>query len=542
MTMLVSPADRLIAGNVLRRTRTGAVLVAATCAGTAASTSLTYVATFPTAASRSELVNIAGGVGGMDALMGSTSHLDTVGGYTAYKGFVFLTTIAAVWAVLAATRTMRGSEADGQSALVLSGPMRPQALSRATLIGLICAGGLTTVATACAVYLVGLDDRVGFTAHHAVAYAVSMTIAPLAFFGIGAVASQLAKTRRSATILALSTFAGFTVVRMVADSTPAMHWMRWATPLGWVELMTPLEAPRWGPAMVGVAFAGMLFIAAIEMSGRRDVGDVWSIGWPAERISVRSNDRRRVRLTSPLALAARLEGSSMVAWVLGLLSFGLLMGVMSKITVTAAPGEMGEMLERFGTSGSFTQQFFGVAFLMLACVVLLIPAAMVGSMADEVTSRRIETLLAAPVKRQRWFWGRVALIIGTTVVAAFLSGVGTWIGARSQGISVSIRSMLGAGLNVVPLAMVVVGIGLVAFALVPRLAATIVYTVVLWSLFVDLVGSLMTGAAWMEWFSLFRYLALAPAAPVSTPTQVGLIVVAAALTAAAARIVDRRDL
>ena len=102
--------------------------------------------------------------------------------------------------------------------------------------------------------------------------------------------------------------------------------------------------------------------------------------------------------------------------------------------------------------------------------------------------------------------------------------------------------MLGAGLNVVPLAMVVVGIGLVAFALVPRLAATIVYTVVLWSLFVDLVGSLMTGAAWMEWFSLFRYLALAPAAPVSTTTQVGLIVVAAALTAAAARFVDRRDL
>lgn len=530
--------------HTVRQVRVGAILVALACAGTAASAALSYVSTFPTVASRAQLVKSAGGVSGMSALMGSTAHIDTVGGYTTYKCFMFLTTIGAIWAVLAAARTFRGAESDGQAALLLSRPVSPAVLTRATATGLAIAVFATTVLTSLGMLLTGQDQRVGFSPHQAIAYAVSLTIAPLVFVALGAVASQVTRSRRSAAGLGLAVFGVFTVVRMIADSTASLHWLRWATPIGWVELMNPLMSPRWLPAALAAVCAAGLFAAAIAMSARRDVGDVWALPIFAQRTGAAASGGRthRIRATAPLSLATRLEGSTIVAWWVGLLACGLVLGGLSKITQTAAPGDMGDMLTKFGTSGTFTRQYLGVAFLMSAVVVMLIPAALIGSMSDEVTSGRIHVLLAAPVTRLRWLWGRVVLILLAIVGAALLAGLGTWIGATSQGVDVSVQTMLGAGLNIAPLALVTCGIGLVAFVVAPRWAATTVYVVVLWSLFVDLVGSLISGAAWLARLSLFRYLALVPAAQVSMATQLILLVIAGCLMALASWLFVRGDL
>ena len=50
---------------------------------------------------------------GIAMLLGPVSAIDTVGGYTVYKGFVFLTTIGAIWGLLVATRLLRGEEDTG---------------------------------------------------------------------------------------------------------------------------------------------------------------------------------------------------------------------------------------------------------------------------------------------------------------------------------------------------------------------------------------------------------------------------------------------
>lgn len=544
MRVATSRQRALIVLHAFRRVRVGALLVALACAGTAASAALSYVSTFPTTASRSELVRAAGGVSGMSALMGSTADIDTVGGYTTYKCFMFLTTIGAIWAVLVAARIIRGAEAEGQSTLLLSGPLRPAALTLGTALGLVAAVLLTTAMTAAVLAGVGRDLRINFSLHEALAYAVSLTIAPLVFIGVGAVAAQVARSKRSAAGLGLGVFAAATVIRMIADSTASAHWLRWATPIGWVELMNPLVSPRWLPAVLAAICAIGLIVVAIAMSARRDIGDVWA--WRAGRHHVvRAVGRspiHRVRPTSPLRLAIRLEGATIAAWLVGLLACGLVLGGLARITQTEAPGDMGEMLTKFGTSGSFTRQYLGVAFLMAAAVLMLIPAALIGSMADEMTSRRIEVLLGAPVRRLRWLWERAGLVVLTVVLAAVLAGLGTWAGALAQGVDVSLVTLLGAGLNIIPVALVAAGIGLLALALAPRWAATTVYVVVLWSLFVDLAGSLISGAGWLSRISLFHYLALAPAAQISAVNQFVLVAIAAGLTGLASWWFVRADL
>ena len=102
--------------------------------------------------------------------------------------------------------------------------------------------------------------------------------------------------------------------------------------------------------------------------------------------------------------------------------------------------------------------------------------------------------------------------------------------------------MVGAGLNVVPTALVGLGIGAVLLSVAPRRAAAGVYGVVIWSLVVDLLGSMVAGLEWLDHLSLFHYMALAPAQDPDPRTLAITVVVAIALSAAATVQFGRRDL
>ena len=66
--------------------------------------------------------------------------------------------------------------------------------------------------------------------------------------------------------------------------------------------------------------------------------------------------------------------------------------------------------------------------------------------------------------------------------------------------------------------------------------------VVIWSAVIDLVGSLVTSASWLDRLSIFHYLALAPAAPVHATTVIITTATAVALGAVAVALFARRDL
>jgi ABC-2 type transport system permease protein len=128
------------------------------------------------------------------------------------------------------------------------------------------------------------------------------------------------------------------------------------------------------------------------------------------------------------------------------------------------------------------------------------------------------------------------------VAAGFLAGLGAWLGAESQGVTLRLTTMLGAGLNVVPTALVALGVGAVALSVAPRAAAVVVYGIVTWSLLVDLLGSMVASLEWLDRTSLFHYMALAPAQD-SDPVNLAVTTtVALALCVAATLLFARRDL
>lgn len=528
-------AEAAIARRSLKQVWIGATVWALAFGGTIASSALAYVSTFPTEASRQQVAAATANQTGIAVMFGSLSGIDTVGGYTVYKSFVFLTTIGALWGLLIATRLLRGEEDAGRWQLVLSGTTRAGRATAATLVALGAAVGIVFVGTTAIVLVAGQRPGVGFGVGESVVYGLSLAIAPAVFVGIGAVASQLCRTRRMATGAGMAVFGVLFVVRMASDSGPSAHWLRWASPFGWVELVDPFGSPDLRPLLLAAVATGLLAVAAVAGASRRDAGDGLLASTDTAPMSRRG-------LGSTLGLTIRLDLGVLVAWCTGALVTGLSLGLVAKVADTSIPDSMASTLDRFGARGSFVEQYLGVAFLMVATVVALIPAGQLGAAAAEEGSGRLVHVLAGPVRRRSWICGRLGVALVAIVVAGVLAGIGTWLGALSQGVSVDLATMLGAGLNVVPTAVLVLGLGSVVLALAPRAAAISVYVLVIGSLLIDLVADMVSGLHWLGRASVFHYLALAPGTPVEASTVAITTLLGLALCGAAIALFERRDL
>lgn len=524
-----------VAGLAFRQVRWAAVGWSVVFAGTIASSALTYVSAYPDAATREQMVQATSASAGMRMLLGPVTEIDSVGGFTVYKCFVFLTTLGAIWALLAATRLLRGQEASGRWATVLAGTVRAPQATLATLAGLAAAIGIVFAVTTGVVLAIGQDPDLGFDPGGAVLYGLGLVSAPAVFAAVGAVTSQLARTRRLASGLGMGVFGVSFLLRMVADSGHRASWLLWTTPFGWIERTRPLTHPDWRPMVLSAVAVAALVTLAVRLSARRDLG-------AAVLASADSREVRPFGLGSPGGLLVRLEWPVLIGWLAGTALAGLAYGVIADVASKAIQGGTNDMLDRLGAHGSVTRQYFGVVFLLLATLVALIPAGQLGAAADDEDDGRLELVLAQPVRRRTVLLQRLGLTAAAMVAAALLGSLAAWAGARSQGVPIGFATLAGAGLNVLPVAFLVLGVGALVLAFWPRLAGPAVYAAVAWSLVVYLLASLVDPVRWLQGLSAFHYLSLAPAEPVELTTTLGTSVVAVGLLVAAVLVAGRRDL
>lgn len=511
--------------------------IGVTFGAVAASSALTYVNSFPTEASRGTLAASLSGDAGFSDLFGQVDAIGTVGGYTAYKCYVFLTTIGAVWAALAVTRLLRGEEEAGRWELVLAGRTNPAKATMATLWGVAAAVGVVVVGTTALTMVAGARPGVGFSPFGSAVFGLSIAMAPAVFAAVAALCSQLAQTRRLATALTMGVLAVAFVLRMIGDSSPGSRWLLWATPLGWVELVRPFTSNDLWPLVPAGALIAVACGAAVALASRRDVGGGALATSAVTKV-------RPFGLRSPLGLATRLNAPVLCGWAAGIAAASFVFGIVAKAAASAVAESISanSVLVKLGASGGGAKQFLGVVFLLTGAVLALVPASQIGSAREEEASGRLAQIVAGPPSRRMWLAGRLALSAGAVVGMGLLAGAAAWAGARSQGLRVGLISTIIAGVNVIPTALVALAIGALTLAIAPRLATIAVYMVVGWSLIIDLLGTLVTSLNGLTRLSLFHYVALAPAEDPNWVALAAYTVVAVFLAFASVLIFDHRDL
>ena len=151
-----------------------------------------YRHTYPTVKERLEFARTFGLNKAVQLFYGRPHDLLSVGGYAAWRLAGFGSILAAVWAVFAVVRVLRAEEDLGRQELVLAMPVARPVAYVAALVGV--GFGATILWLAATVALVAARLPVGGSAYLALA---TISAVPL-FAGVGAVASQLAATKRGA--------------------------------------------------------------------------------------------------------------------------------------------------------------------------------------------------------------------------------------------------------------------------------------------------------------------------------------------------------
>ncbi len=487
-----------------------------------------YRTTYPTVADRLAFAHSFGDNKAVRLFYGVPRDLLTVGGYTAWRVGGILTIFAAVWGLLAAVRALRAEEDTGRRELVLAGVVSRGGAYATSLvaIGLGCA--LLWAACFAALLLARLPA--GASGYLALS---ACSVIPV-FVGVGALASQLAPTRRLAVELSAAVLAIAFVLRVIADTSSGLDWLRWATPLGWAEELRPFVGPRPAVLLLPLLLATVLLVAAARIAAGRDVGDAV--------LRARDSARPRLRLlSSPTAFALRSERLSLTIWAASLGAFAFIIGVISKsISAAGISKSLERELEKFGGGSTLTPKgYVGFTSIFFVLALSLFACAQVGAARHEESEQQLETVLSMPVDRTHWLAGRIVLALAGTVVLALCVGLFGWIGTTSQGVGLSLSQMLLSGINAVPTAVLFLGLAALAYALAPRASSAVAYGLVIVAFLWELFGSLLGAPTWLVDLTPFEHVGLVPATALR-PDSAGVMLALGALAGGAAVIAFRR--
>ena len=454
----------------------------------------------------------------------------TVSGYSAWRVGGTLAIIAAVFGVLASIRALRTEEDAGRAEVILA-----SAVSRSALMG----AAMTAVALGIAALWAG--EFAGFVAGGLPvgpsAYQSLSTAAVAAVFaGAGAVASQLAPTRRGALQLSIGAVVAALALRVVADTSSGAGWLRWTTPLGWAEEMRPFTGARPVVTLLPIAAAVFLAWLAARLSTGRDVGTGLL---PARDAAA----PRLWLLSSPTAQGLRDGRGAIQAWLLGTGGFALVLGMVSSgVTPAVISKSVRQEIAKLG-SGSITTPTGYVSFVFIFFVLAfsLFSCAQVSSARQEEAEERLETLLASPVSRARWLGGRLAVAAVAVSLMALAAGMLAWAGAASQGTQISLPDTVGAGLNCLPSTLLFLGLAALAYAAVPRASTALAYGVVTVAFLWDLLAELLGAPAWLAKLTPFAHVGLVPIQSFRALDAAVMVAVGLAAALAALGLLRRRD-
>jgi ABC-2 type transport system permease protein len=515
----------------LRLVLRGAIVLVAVIAGLTAIVVLQYAVTF---ASPEEVrgLEVLAGNPAIRVLFGVPHALDQSGGFTVWRIGTFAAVAAAAWALATASRLTRGQEDAGRAWLTLVGPLRLRSALLAHLLVVAAVLIVLGVATGLGMIAAGAGDR------GAVTYAAGITLIGLLFAAVGAACGQLLGERRTATGQAAGLLIVGLLVRMVADGIDSLGWASWLTPFGLLSLSAPYADDRWAPLGVLATMVAVVGGVAWVMAGRRDVGSGLLTGHPDRRPHL-------LLMSGVGGFAVRRTLPAFVGWSLALAAYYLLIGLLA-VSLTdflESNPRFAELAAAAGFADLATVQGYVASLMMLLPVPLgLFAASRVADQANDEAAGRTPLLLSRSVSRVRWAGWHAAAAAVASLVMAVLTGSVLWLGTSAVGAGLDYGEAIAGALNVVVVAWVSLGAGVLALGWAPRAVSLIGALPVIGGFLIWVLADTLDWPEWVSWFSPFTHLASVPVTGPDWDAQAGMLSVAAVLLALGLVGFARRDL
>ncbi len=487
----------------VRLTRRGALLMAASVAVYLGVEVASYSAAYPTGVSPTQFAMFLDNPA-VRMMQGVPNGLESAGGFTVWDGGWIIQLLVAVWALLTTSRILRGEEDVERTDLVLAGPVRATHATALSLVVLAAAALLIGVAATVTMLASGTGLR------GSALLGLGLAGVTATFASVAAVTSQLVNVRRRAAALAAGVLGVAYVLRMVGNSTDPRSWVRWTTPLGWMDELKPYGQadPR---ALLPMLIVPVLLAAlAVTLRARRDIGGALLATEAGREPHLR-------RLGSPIAFAWRSNRAVLLGWILGLGAYAAVMGALisTMIDWLAQDQSYQKLMADLGLDQALTTLgFLAMIGAMMGVAVALQVAWRMGAARGEEESGRVEAILARPVSRLRWLGGHALLSFLGGALLLVATGTALWLGVASSGSDeITWDNAMRSVLNALPVVLLIGGLAVLTFGLFPRLTVAVPVTVTVVGYLVTLLGPALSWPDWVLNLSPFTHLALVPAEP-----------------------------
>jgi ABC-2 type transport system permease protein len=300
--------------------------------------------------------------------------------------------------------------------------------------------------------------------------------------------------------------------------------------------MRPFAGERWWVLGLGLAFTVVATAGAYRLVAVRDLG----AGVLADRPGPANAG---AWLTTSPGLAFRLQRGVLLAWTAGFLLMGLIVGgLASSVSSFLDSPAAKDMLAKLGGQSGLLDSFFGTELSVQAIIVSIFAIQSVLRLRSEESGLRAEPLLATAVGRRRWAAGHILVAVLGSVWLLLVSGLAmgvTAAGTLHDGSQIG-RVVAGAAVQI-PSVLVMAGIAVAAFGLVPRLVAA-AWALLVAFLLVGELGPLFGLDQRVMDLSPFAHTPRLPGGPFSWTPLVWLTVIGVGLIGIGLEAFRRRDL
>jgi ABC-2 type transport system permease protein len=491
---------------------------------------------YPTQASRTALAASSESNPALRFLYGTLDGT-SIGSITTWRIGVWAAMFAALAAIFLVIRHTRADEEAGRLELVGSA-----AVGRAAaLVAALAVAAVTMVLVV--VLLCAVLPLVGLPFAGSALLAASIGACGLAFAGIAAAAAQLTTGARAARGIALAVLGAAFVLRGSGDAgvSSGLSWLSWTSPLGWVELARPFGASsgpyagvaRWWVLCLPLALCALGVAAAFALAARRDLG----AGLIPDRPG---HPGASAALRGPFGLAWRLQRGTLFGWLAGYAAMFAICGAAAQGigqlvgTSSALRGEF----TRLGGQSGIVNAYLAALMLLAGVIANAYAVSAVLRLRSEELAELAEPVLATAVGRVRWALSHVFVAGFGSALLLAVAGVATGLGygLRAGSAGTEVARMLGAGVSQLPAVLVVAGVAVLAFGLVPRWSVPGMWTLVGLLVVLQLFGPVLRFSHWVMDVSPFSHVPRLPggtvqAWPLTWLCAVGLVFALAGLDA-----------
>lgn len=535
---MLLPTNKALRRFGFRQTLKGALIVGFLAGIMMGAQGAAYAAAYPDQHSRDIFVASLKSATALGFLAGEIDNASTPASYSIYKSIALVTLLTATWGLLVTTKLLRGQEEDGRLEQIVSGKTTKAKASLHILIGF---GYSLLLAFAIAWFFItalGIMPKVDLAVGNSTLLTIGVFLPCLFFSGLGILTSQLAVTRGRAMAYGLGALLTLFVLRGAANSVADWNWLKQWSPFGWTDLLNPVLDPHVGWIIPTLLFFVVAVPLGLFLAKKRDLGAA----------ILPESDHAHSRfflLHSPFTFSIRRSLGTFFWWMIATLGYIAILSSIAKIgadALSSSPAFTQIIKSIGGNHDDLVIAFLGFGGMFTVLILLVMVAVYMGNTRQEEARGYLDNILVQPVRRSVWLAQRTLIATSMTFVIALLSAYLIWQIATLQNISLDLAILLQNAVALTGTIVLLIGIGVLAYGLLPRFAAIIMYAVIIWAFIVDVLKSLFTLNDWIDKTSLLHYVSFAPTKTPDWTQFAWLLGIGVVLTCVGIWFFTRRDI